>query len=271
MSNGRVARSHEASRMALTRIQSELYTLTHRGNPGDREFYAKACSSAHRILELGSGYGRLIPALLGGAASRAPQRELWGIEQDPHLLAAAKHAARSLAPRRQSLVHLRAGDMRSFDCAVQFDRIILPYNGLNCLLNRRDTLRCMKCVKRHLAPGGQFIFDVWLADQFHKDASSSAYHDDPGPILALTHRSQTWDVFEKSHLRRRLQRLDVNYTYICRETGAEVTISISQRYAPVVEHRELLEAAGLRVVATYGDFSERRLGRNSPFLVMRAT
>ena len=140
--------------MTLTRIQAELYALTHRGNPGDTVFYAKACSNARRVLELGTGYGRLIPALLGSATSSAPKKELWGIDQDPHMLAAAKSTVRSLTLRRQSLVHLRAGDMRSFDYDVQFDRIILPYNGLNCLLNRRDTLQCLKCVKLHLAPGG---------------------------------------------------------------------------------------------------------------------
>lgn len=271
MSKGRVAGQHKVPQKTLTRVQAELYALTHRGNPGDREFYAKACSNAHRILELGSGYGRLLPALLAGATSRAPQRELWGIEQDPHMLAAAKRAVHSLALGCQSRVHLRAGDMREFNCDVQFDRIILPYNGLNCLLNRRDTLRCLKCVKRHLAPGGEFIFDVWLADHFHKDAASRAYHDDAGPILTVTHRSQTWDVFETSRLRSRLQRLDVNYTYISREKATEITIPISQRYAPAAEHRALLEAAGLRIVATYGDFAQQRLGCNSPFLIVRAT
>jgi len=257
--------------MTLTRIQAELYALTHRGNPGDRAFYAKACSNTRRVLELGSGYGRLIPDLLGSGASRTSKRELWGIEQDPHMLAEAKRAVRSLTIRRQSLVHLCAGDMRDFNYDLQFDRIILPYNGLNCLLNRRDTLRCLKCVKRHLAPGGEFIFDVWLADQFYQDAASTAYHDDPGPILTLTHRSQTWDVFEKSRLCRRLQRLDVTYTYVSREKNTEVAIQISQRYAPAAEHRALLQAAGLHVQATYGDFAQRRLGRNSPFLVVRAT
>lgn len=256
--------------MTLTRIQAELYALTHRGNPGDRAFYAKACSNARRILELGSGYGRLISDLLGSATSRTSTRELWGLEQDPHMLAAARRTVRDLAPSRQSLVHLRGGDMRGFDYGLQFDRIILPYNGLNCLLNRRDTLQCLKCVKRHLAPGGEFIFDVWLADQFHQDAASSAYHDDPDPILTLTHRSQTWDVFERSRLRSRLQRLDVVYTYVSRAKGTKVAITIVQRYAPAAEHRRLLEAAGLRVVATYGDFSRHRLGRNSPFLIVRA-
>jgi SAM-dependent methyltransferase len=256
--------------MTLTRIQAELYALTHRGNPGDRAFYAKACVKARRVLELGSGYGRLIPDLLGSGASGTSKRELWGIEQEPHMLAAAKRAVGGLALRRRSLVHLRAGDMRSFEYDMQFDRIILPYNGLNCLLNPRDTLRCLKCVKRHLATGGEFIFDVWLADQFHQDAASSAYHDDAGPILTLTHRSQTWDVFEQSRLRSRLQRLDVTYTYVSRERGTELAIRISQRYAPAAEHQALLQAAGLRVQAIYGDFARRRLGRNSPFLIVRA-
>jgi hypothetical protein len=160
--------------------------------------------------------------------------------------------------------------MRDFDFRQRFDRILLPYSGFYCLLNRRDALRCLKSVASDLAPKGQFIFDVWSADEFQREAASSAYRDEPGPILSFGHRGQTWDVFEKSRLRTRLQRLDVAYTYVSRESGTRVTVPIAHRYAPRQELYGLLEAAGLRVLASYGDFEGHRFGRRSELLVVKS-
>jgi SAM-dependent methyltransferase len=249
----------------LTNLEAELYELTHRGNPGDRAFYAKSCAKARRVLELGAGYGRLIPDLSRSAA------EIWGLERDAQLLAAARRVVLQLGPAQRRKVKLLGGDMRDFNLEQKFDRILLPYNGLYCLLNRRDILRCFKCVKRHLAPGGEFIFDVWSANRFYRDARSSAYRDEPGPILSIAHRSQIWDVFEKSRLRSRSQRLDVTYTYLSRERGTRVTIPIEQRYAPSSELIELVTSAGLQIKAVHGDFATHRFSRKSPHIVMRAT
>ncbi len=257
----------------MTKLEAELYALTHRGNPGDRSYYAKACAGAQSVLELGTGYGRLIPDLLS-TDSRIRPRAVIGLDRDPALLAAAKHAVARLSPGSRRQVRLVRGDMRDFDLGQEFDRVILPYNGLYCLLNRKDIVRCFSCVKRHLAPGGEFIFDVWAADRFHRDtrsnARSQAHYDDGEPIVSFAHRSQVWDVFEKSRLRCRVQRLDVTYTYVSRESGTSVTIPIEQRYAPSSELMELVTSAGLCIKAIYGNFARQRFGINSQYVVIRA-
>lgn len=256
----------------MNNIESELYALTHRGNPGDQAFYAQSCARARHVLELGTGYGRLIPSLLSATrqTKSEPDRELWGLDQDKHLLRAAKRKVNALSPAQRKHVKLVAGDMSDFAFAQTFDRIVLPYNGLYCLLSRRDILRCFRCVKGHLAPKGEFIFDVWAADGFCQHANASEYHDDTGPILTIGHRAQTWDAYEKSRLRSTAQRLDVTYTYVSREMGTRVTIGIPQRYAPSQELVELLGQAGLRVKALYGRFTGSRFGQNSPFLIVKA-
>jgi SAM-dependent methyltransferase len=258
----------------LTKLEAELYALTHRGNPGDRAFYAKSCAKAQRILELGTGYGRLIPDLLSAGTRPNPDRAIVGLDSDPSLLATAKHAVGRLTLGLRGQVKLLHGDMRDFDLGARFDRIILPYNGLFCLLNRRDILRCFTCVKRHLAPDGEFIFDVWAADRFHRDmqsnSSSQNHRDDSAPIVSFAHRAEVWDVFEKSRLRTRLQRLDVMYTYISQRRGTRVTIPIEQRYAPSGELIELVTGAGLCIKAIYGNFGRQRFRANSPQVVIRA-
>lgn len=258
----------------MTKLQAELYALTHRGNPGDRAFYAKVCGCAQRVLELGAGYGRLLPDLLESGTRVNQKKVVVGLEPEPWLLASARRVAAQLSPGGKGLVKLLRGDMRDFDLKLKFDRITLPYNGLYCLLNPGDILKCFACVKRHLASDGEFVFDVWAADRFHRDMHSKAmshgHYDNCGPIVSFVHRSQAWDVFQESRLRTRLQRLDVTYTYIPREQGAPVTITIEQRYARSTELKEFVERAGLYVKSIHGDFNGSRLNFNSPYVVLRA-
>lgn len=248
----------------LNQREAELYALTHRGNAGDREYYARACQGTSSVLELGAGYGRLLPALAGSS------REVTALEREPWLLAAARRELEQLPRAQRRAVTLVRGDMQRFELGRRFERIVLPYNGLYCLLGRRALLACFRSVRRHLTPGGLFLFDVWSADAFHRRAGSAGHHDDAGAILTLCRGAQTWDVFESSRLRRRLQRLDVTYTYVSRERGARVDLLLEQRYAPAAELAGLLEQAGLRVAAKYGDFTGGRFGARSVELIVQA-
>jgi len=253
----------------LTELESELYALTHRGNAGDAEFYARQCTGVGSVLELGTGYGRLLPALIGAG------RALVGLDREARLLRAARRALGSLSAAQRSSVQLVQGDMVDFSLGTKFDRIVLPYNALYCLLGRRALLSCFRCVRAHLAPGGKFVFDVWAADPFQRRArlraQREAHRDEAGAIVSIGHRGQVWDVFERSRLRSAVQRLDVTYTYVSRERGTRVEIAIEQRYATSLELEELLAAAGLRLRAYWGGFSGQPFGPRSELLVMTAS
>jgi SAM-dependent methyltransferase len=259
-------------RPGLTKIEAELYALTHRGQRGDAELYAGQCAGVGRVLELGTGYGRLLGPLSAAAA------EVVGLDRDPELLAAARRQIRSQirGPMRGQgrRVRLVEGDFTSFQLPGTFDRIVLPYNALYCLLGRRALLRCFARVRAHLAAGGQFLFDVWSADAFQRStrrATRRAGHrDDSNAIVSLHHRGQVWDVFEHSRLRSARQRLDVLYTYVPRSRGARVQIRIEQRYAPWAEIAALLAEAGLQVRARYGGFARERWSPRSDQLVVIA-
>jgi SAM-dependent methyltransferase len=256
-------------RAALTELEAELYALTHRGNPGDAAFYARQCAGADGVLELGVGYGRLLPAL---AASGA---RVVGLDREASLLRAARGKLRVLPRAQQRRVQLLLGDMQSFALERSFERILLPYNALYCLLGRRALASCLRCVRAHLAPGGRFVFDVWSADAFQRHlrsgAGSAAHRDDVEALVRFQHRGQTWDVFERSRLRAARQRLDVEYTYVSRERGTRVTIPIAQRFASSAELGELLGRAGLRLRARWADFSGKRFGPGAELLVAVAS
>jgi SAM-dependent methyltransferase len=51
-------------------------------------------------------------------------------------------------------------DMAAFKIPSRFDAIICPYDSINHLLRFSDWVRTFRAAKRHLNPGGVFIFDV---------------------------------------------------------------------------------------------------------------
>jgi SAM-dependent methyltransferase len=244
-------------------VRAELYELTHCGNPGDTAFYREACRGARSVLELGSGSGRMLLALADA------KRRLTGLELDPELLALAKRNLRALPPAKRNALRLVAGDMRDFELSERFERALLPYNALYCLLNRRAALACFRAARRVLAPGGKFLLDVWNSGPFQRRSSRSSA-DETEPVVTLEHAGRTWDVFERSSVRRARQRLNVTYTYLPREGGPTYQIPIAQRYYSTAEVMELLARAGFVVEARYGDFSRGRFSARSQHLIVSA-
>ncbi len=253
----------------MTELAAEFYALTHRGNPGDVAFYKQACAGAASVLELGVGYGRLLPALSEVAEI------VVGLDREPLLLRAARRRLRDSPHDRRDdsrvgAVRLIRGDMQHFELGRQFERILLPFNGLYCLPGRRALSRCLRRIRDQLSPEGEFLFDVWAADEFQRRARSSAHHDDDGAIVTLQHRGQLWDVFERSRLRAALSRLDVTYTYVSRERGTRLQMQIGHRYVPLGELTRLLAEAGLAIRSRWGSFARARFTRGSAHLIVRA-
>jgi SAM-dependent methyltransferase len=64
------------------------------------------------------------------------------------------------------------GDVRELDLGREFDVVTCLYDSLNYLTRKGDLLRVFRRVRRHLGPGGLFVFDVntveGLEDQWNR-------------------------------------------------------------------------------------------------------
>ncbi|HEX3773005.1 MAG TPA: class I SAM-dependent methyltransferase [Polyangiaceae bacterium] len=245
------------------RLGAELYALTHRGNAGDIEFYGELARGADRVLELGCGYGRLIPRL-----ARAANRVV-GLDLDPELLRLARR--RGLNPKIKTRnVQLIRGDVRNFACAARFQRVFIPYNGFYCLLTQRDALACLRAVRAALDRGGLLAFDVWNAAEFHRRREHTGADAGDVAIVSLRHARRVWHVFERTRVRRAAQRLDVTYEYVPADGGDSHRIEIPQRYYLLPELEQLLRRAGFTLEKRFGDFDLARYTPRSDFLILVA-
>ncbi|MEV6891913.1 class I SAM-dependent methyltransferase [Kribbella sp. NPDC051137] len=115
-------------------------------------FYrAEADRCNGRVLELGCGTGqKLIPIAADG-------HPCVGLELSPEMLA----EARRKADERGVQVEWVQGDMREFDLGRTFDLVFIAGNSLLHLQEAEDLVGCFRSVKRHLAPGGRLVFEVF--------------------------------------------------------------------------------------------------------------
>jgi SAM-dependent methyltransferase len=116
------------------------------------DWFLTKLASREKVLELACGTGRIaIPLAEHGL-------EVTGIDYSEPMLSLAK----SKADGRQVKINWIHDDIRRFNTGKQYGSILLLSNALWHLHDLADFEECIRCVKRHLAPGGYFILDVFV-------------------------------------------------------------------------------------------------------------
>ncbi len=249
----------------------ELYALTHTGTPGDVSFYLRVCRGVSRLLELGCGAGRMLAAL-----ARAGH-DVTGIESDPEMLEFARQQREQLPEAIRRHITLTAGDMREERPQGAFyDRVLIPYNGLYCLLSDAEVVSCFTAARRALRAGGALVFDAYAV---HREdlACAEGAGADPGEehreaVATLHYRGGRVRVFEQSSWDLPRQLLLATYLYLDEqgESATEQPCTIPQRYLFVDQVPSLLERAGFFIEELYGDFRGTPYGEESQHMVIVA-
>ena len=134
----------------LARNYDALYGVM-RDPSGDAAFYrALAEETGGPVLELGCGTGRV---LLPIAALGIP---CVGVDASPAMLAALR--AKNPPPN----LELVEGRMETFDLgARRFGLVTSPFRAFLHLLDVPSQLAALANIRKHLAPGGAFAFDIF--------------------------------------------------------------------------------------------------------------
>ena len=202
------------------------------------------------MLEIACGTGQLtIPV----ASLNVPT---FGLDRSGAMLDAAKsRAAEAGAP-----VAFVQGDMRDFALGRNFNLIFVARNSLLHLLTAADLLAAFAAVRRHLAPDGVFAFDV-----FNPDVNTLARP-----------RGQRFPVMEVTTAALGPLRVEGTCDYDSATQVNHATWYVSTPgkpdawIVPLVlrsifpqELPLLISAAGLELVARFGDLSGAPFGRGS--------
>lgn len=125
------------------------------GIPSDIPFYRDLISSPDvSILELGCGTGRVTLPLASYC------RFIQGIDKSAAMLSIGRrklHAA-GIPP---SKARMKKGDIADFNLGRKFELIIAPFRVFQNLETDAEVDGLFRCIRRHLAPGGTCVLNVF--------------------------------------------------------------------------------------------------------------
>jgi SAM-dependent methyltransferase len=227
-----------------------------RAPSGDAGFYFElARESGGPVLELGCGTGRvLLPIARAGIACT-------GLDLSPNMLDALR--AKQPPPN----LKLVQGRMQDFDLgAARFALVTAPFRAFQHLYTVEDQLACLARVRRHLAPGGRFAFDVFkprlerlaaASEPEQEDARWREGEDEVVRSAAATrdHATQTMTVIMHYDRFRNGQRV------------ARDSTDFRMRWFHRYELEHLLARAGFTELTLYGNFDRSEYGADSPEMI----
>jgi SAM-dependent methyltransferase len=227
----------------LARNYDALYAVM-RDPSGDAAFYrALAQRAGGPVLELGCGTGRV---LLPIAALGIP---CVGLDASPAMLAVLR--GKNPPPN----LELVEGRMETFDLGPRrFPLVICAFRAFQHLLDVDAQLATLANVRRHLAPGGAFAFDVfdpklsWLVAPGDAERVDATFTIDG---------VQTRRLARTTRVDQATQTLDVTFRFDPPppDVGGNTTVRLRWFHRYEIEH--LLARAGFTDLTIYGGYDRR--------------
>jgi SAM-dependent methyltransferase len=234
----------------------------------DVAFYVEAAQhAAGPVLELGCGTGRvLLPTARAGI-------EITGLDASANMLARCREKLAREPAEVQRRVTLVRGSLTEFSLGCAFKLLTMPFRPFQHLLTVEEQLACLDAVRRHLAPGGWLIFDVFqvLPAAVHDPAWMEEREE--GPAADLPDGRHVRRTIRVAAFHRNAQINDVEFCwYVTHPNGRqeEIRWRTPLRYYYRFELEHLLARAGMRTAAVYGDFDGSPYGEDSPEMIFVA-
>ena len=208
------------------------------------------------MLELACGTGRLtIPIAQSGVG-------IVGLDLSPSMLA----HARTKAEAAGVAINFVEGDCRSFDLGRKFALIFMAFNSMQHLHDYASLSALFANVRKHLAEGGRFVFDVFnpkieiLARSPEDRRLEREYEDPDGKGAMAFENSMVYDdASQVSHIQCYFVRRDAN--------GKELEVRREELHLRSFFPQELdllVRSQGFEIVEKFGNFEWKVFGGGDP-------
>jgi len=236
-----------------------LYDWEYRRRRDDVRFYCTlADERGGPVLDLGCGTGRLMAPLLRAGHT------VVGVDAAPAMLArAAARIGRLPAPSRRRALLLRA-DMRALAFPPRFAFAVAAFHSIQHLETDIDLARFFAGAAGALMPGGWLAFDTFAPDAQFLARATPPRRDRlrRWGTTRFTHPAtgQRTAYSETYRLAGKILQMTLHYQRIDgrgHQLGRERRVLLSHRQIEPAKIDELLRAAGLKLIASWGGFDGR--------------
>ena len=238
-----------------------LYDHDYRRRRVDIQFYRTlAAEHGGPVLDLACGTGRLMVPLLRDGHT------VVGLDHAPAMLArAAQKIARLPRARRARALLVRA-DLRRFALRARFGFAVAAFHSVQHLVSDRQLLAFLAAARRALVPQGWLAFDVFAPARSFLQRDETRRWDRTPFRDPTTGQRLVYTI--NHHLDRRRRALLMRMYYLPvdrrgRATGPERVLRLCHRQLTPAEVGTLVERAGLRLIASWSDFTGTPLREDS--------
>lgn len=217
----------------------------------DVAFYVERCAGVREpVLELGCGTGRItLPLVRAG-------HTVVGVDVSQPMLARLREKAdATLAPGERARLTWHEADMADADVGARFARVLCAYSAFTYLVEDDRRARALANVRRHLAPGGRFVLDVFVPDRrVAALPADHVYFDYRRTLADGTALERTKTI--RRDAAARINVIARSYTFFDASGTARKRITTTDRireYEPD-ELRGALESHGFDIAETFADF-----------------
>ncbi len=242
------------------------YDLEYRQVTGDLDFYremARQVGAQAKILEIACGSGRVVLPLLQAGF------RVTGLDNSSFMLDLARQKVAGMEPQLQNHAHFVQAEMQNFDLGnSQFDLIFIALNSFLHLLTQVDQLNCLKTIRRHLAPTGLFIVDIFNPEEKDTYPADGRLEYNGSFSNPQTGGTVYVSLSTTANPAEQLRHATYFYDEAAQDGSLKRTVShLTLRYIYRYEMQLLLERAGFSVEELYGSYEFDEFSSDSGKLV----
>ena len=233
----------------------ELYDRMLEHFTDDLEFWLTEAQAANGpVLEVACGTGRVLLHLLGHGL------EVDGVDLFTPMLERLRTKA---AERKLPAPKVVAADMRDFTMPRKYRRVFLAFNGFAHCEEIDDQVRCLRCCREHLEPGGALVLHMsypsqsyWLGPEGERVLEMEVPRAEGG-------MTRMWDTRTKHRITQRQESLtEIEETDAAGAVLRTDGFRVSQRWVYRFELELLFRTAGFTRWDVRGGFAREPLERD---------
>lgn len=241
-------------------IHAACYDALHAGTfaagtslEGDVAWYvARARESGGPVLEGAVGTGRVAWEIAKAGI------EAVGFDASAAMLARAEAKRAGMPAEAAARTTFVRGDLREFDLGRTFPLALVPFRAFQVLLEPEEQAACLACFRRHLAPGGRLVLDLFdpkyefliPGSRPPQERLQDVVHPDRGTRVAISIGDRELDPVR--------QVMRETWTFREHDAAGRVILEeqevLTLRWTFRHEMRHLLARAGFEVEAEFSDF-----------------
>ncbi|MGD2142810.1 MAG: methyltransferase domain-containing protein [Candidatus Bathyarchaeota archaeon] len=229
------------------------------GEKKDVNFYVElAHLHGDRALELGVGTARLAIQLARAGI------ETWGIDNSKNMLRAAETNLSKEPPEVRSRVRLEKADVKNFDLGQTFGLVYFPSTSFDHILGRKEQIGALRSIRKHVSSEGVYVFEIFNVQEFEEDSGWFVQRkilDEERIVVRLGHH--------RTNPVNRLMTVNLWYEVYKEGRMTERYFEAGEIYIHTPEGiRRLLDEAGYKIEAVYGDHEKREFTVESKLMVL---